>query len=78
MLTKQATEAYANYEQLKGGVETLFDESADLMMKYAADAYKTAGVSSNTYMETSQQPLQKASRRQEEAWMRPSNLQTPP
>ena len=52
MLTKQATEAYANYEQLKGGVETLFDESADLMMKYAADAYKTAGVSSNTYMET--------------------------
>ena len=52
MLTKQATEAYANYEQLKGGVETVFDESADLMMKYAADAYKTAGVSSNTYMET--------------------------
>lgn len=51
-LAKSATEAYADYEQLVGGVEKLFGESADLMMMYAQDAYKTAGMSVNEYMET--------------------------
>ena len=42
---------YAEYEQLVGGVETLFKESSDIIQDYAANAYKTAGVSANTYME---------------------------
>ena len=49
---KQAIEAYASYEQLVGGIETLFKGSADIVQKYAADAYKTAGLSANDYMET--------------------------
>ena len=49
-LTKQAVESYAEYEQLIGGVETLFKESADVVAQYAANAYKTAGMSANEYM----------------------------
>lgn len=49
---KAAVTAYADYEQLIGGVETLFKDSADTVMKYAQNAYKTAGMSANTYMET--------------------------
>ena len=44
--------SYAEYEQLVGGVETLFKGSADEIMKYAQNAYKTAGLSANEYMET--------------------------
>ena len=44
--------SYADYEQLVGGVETLFKESADDIKKYAQNAYKTAGLSANDYMET--------------------------
>lgn len=51
-LTAQAVRSYADYEQLAGGVETLFKESADQVQAYAADAYKTAGMSANQYMET--------------------------
>lgn len=43
---------YAEYEQLVGGVETLFKDSADEIKKYSQDAYKTAGLSSNEYMAT--------------------------
>lgn len=46
-----ALSSYADYEQLVGGVETLFKDSAGTIQQYAADAYKTAGVSANTYME---------------------------
>lgn len=49
---KQAYEAYGQYEQLVGGVETLFGDSAKEVQKYAANAYKTAGMSANQYMET--------------------------
>ena len=45
--------AYADYEQLVGGVDTLFKESSDKLQEYAANAYKTAGMSANQYMETS-------------------------
>lgn len=51
-LTKSAVEAYGDYEQLVGGVETLFKNSADKVMEYANNAYKTAGLSANEYMET--------------------------
>ena len=49
---KQAIEQYAEYEQLVGGVETLFKQSADVVQQYAANAYKTAGLSANEYMNT--------------------------
>ena len=49
---KQAIEQYADYEQLVGGVETLFKQSSDTVMGYAENAYKTAGLSANEYMET--------------------------
>ena len=49
---KQAVASYAEYEQLKGGVEKLFGESADVIKKYANDAYKDAGMNANKYMET--------------------------
>ena len=52
ILGKQAIEAYADYEQLVGGVETLFKNSSGLVQEYAANAYKTAGLSANEYMET--------------------------
>lgn len=51
-LSKQAIESYADYEQLVGGVETLFKDSADKVQEYANEAYKTAGMSANEYMET--------------------------
>ena len=49
---KQALESYADYEQLVGGVETLFKDSAGTVENYANNAYKTAGLSANEYMET--------------------------
>lgn len=51
-LTTLAVNSYAEYEQLVGGVETLYKSSADTVQKYAAIAYKTAGISANDYMET--------------------------
>lgn len=51
-LTKSAVNNYAEYEQLVGGVETLFKGSADKVQEYAANAYKTAGMSANEYMST--------------------------
>lgn len=49
---KQALSAYADYEQLVGGVDTLFKDSSAMVQEYAANAYKTAGLSANEYMET--------------------------
>ena len=51
-LGKEAVSAYADYEQLAGGVETLFKDSSDVVLAYAEEAYKTAGVSANAYLET--------------------------
>ena len=47
----QALKSYATYEQMVGGVETLFKDSAGTVQQYASEAYKTAGVSANSYME---------------------------
>lgn len=49
---EKAIEGYAAQEQLVGGVETLFKTSSDTVVGYANDAYKTAGMSANEYMET--------------------------
>ena len=51
-LTKSAIENYGEYEQLVGGVETLFKDSAGTVEEYAKNAYQTAGLSANEYMET--------------------------
>jgi len=52
VLTKKSVDAYANYEQLAGGVKKLFgDEASAELMNYANNAYKTAGMSANQYME---------------------------
>lgn len=51
-LSKSAIDSYAEYEQLIGGVETLFKDSAGVVESYANNAYKTAGLSANAYMET--------------------------
>lgn len=49
---KASIESYAEYEQLIGGVETLFKESADIVEGYADRAFKTAGMTANEYMQT--------------------------
>ena len=52
-LVKTASDAYGDFEQLSGGIETLFGDSADAVMQNAEKAFKTAGMSMNDYMETS-------------------------
>lgn len=51
-LTALAINSYADYEQLVGGVETLYKDSAAKVQQYAADAYKTSGMTANEYMTT--------------------------
>jgi phage-related protein len=51
-LVTLSVKQYAEFEQLTGGVETLFKDSADLVKRYAANAYETAGLSANEYMNT--------------------------
>lgn len=48
---KSSLEEGAALQQSIGGIETLFGDSADKMKDYAANAYKTAGLSANDYME---------------------------
>lgn len=48
---KQALQAYSEYEQNVGGVEKIFGDAASRVKQYAADAYRTAGVSQNDYMQ---------------------------
>ena len=50
--TKDAVNAYADYEQLVGGVDTLFKNSSGKVQDYAQKAFKTTGMSANDYMST--------------------------
>lgn len=50
-ITKQAVAAYSEQEQLEGGIRKLFGESTDQMLAYADQAYATAGMSANQYMQ---------------------------
>lgn len=50
---KASLDSYGEYEQLVGGVETLYKNSAGIIENYAKDAYKNVGLSANDYMETS-------------------------
>lgn len=49
---KESINQYADFQQLTGGVETLFKDSADAVTQYAQEAFKTSGLSANEYMET--------------------------
>lgn len=49
-VVKASVESYAEYEQLTGGVEKLFGNSSDTILKYANEAYKNAGINANDYM----------------------------
>ena len=51
-ITAKAVSEYADYEQLVGGVETLFKDNSDKVVEYANKAYQTAGLSANDYMDT--------------------------
>ena len=51
-LTSKIVSTFGNYEQLTGGVETLFKDSGDKVKEYAQKAYQSAGLSANAYMET--------------------------
>ena len=51
-VASSALDSYSAYQQLTGGVETLFGASSSTVMNYANNAYKTAGMSANAYMET--------------------------
>lgn len=50
VLAKKSVDAYAEYEQLTGGVKKLYGTASDELMKYANNAYKTSGMSANQYM----------------------------
>ena len=52
VMAKEAISSYGEYEQLVGGVETLFGDSADVIQGYAEEAFSTVGMSCNAYMET--------------------------
>ena len=51
-ITKQCIQAYADFEQLAGGVETLFGDASATIKENAANAFSTVGLSANQYMET--------------------------
>ena len=51
-LVKESVDGFASYEQLVGGVETLFKNSANVVEEYAGKAYMSAGMSANQYMDT--------------------------
>lgn len=50
-LGKDALSGYADYEQYVGGIETLYGENADMMLKYADEAYMATGQSANEYLD---------------------------
>ena len=52
VLVGQSTQAYSQYEQLTGGIETLYGDAASQMMQYAADAATSTGQSMNDFMES--------------------------
>lgn len=49
--SKASLDSVASLEQNLGGIETLFKDSADIVIENAKRAYKTAGMSANEYMQ---------------------------
>lgn len=52
-IVSDSVSAYGSYEQLVGGVQTLFGDSAAKVLENSEQAFRTAGMSMNEYMETS-------------------------
>lgn len=52
---KQAFDAYGSLQQNIGGVQKLYGDAADTVLKDSKEAFKTAGMSANEYMETATQ-----------------------
>lgn len=52
LITKQSIQGYAQYEQLTGGINKIFGKNAQTVIQNAQNAYKTAGMSANDYMNT--------------------------
>lgn len=50
-LGKEVVSSFADYEQLVGGVDTLFGDASKTVQNYAANAFQTSGMSANNYME---------------------------
>ena len=53
LIGKASLDSYGEYEQLVGGVETLYKDSAKVVEQYAKRAFENVGMSANDYMETS-------------------------
>lgn len=51
-LTQEASQAYGEFEQLKGGIETLFGDDMNTVLQNSQNAFKTAGLSVNDYLNT--------------------------
>lgn len=51
-LTVASVRAYGEYEQLAGGISKLFGDASEELMEYASNAYATAGMDANTYMQS--------------------------
>lgn len=52
---KQAFDAYGSLQQNIGGVQKLYGDAANTVLKDSKEAFKTAGMSANEYMETATQ-----------------------
>jgi len=50
-VVKESVAAFGDFQQLKGGIETLFGKDAPAMLNNASKAFANAGVSANQYME---------------------------
>ena len=48
---KDILSSYADFQQFSGGIEKLFGDSAEAVMRNAEEAYKTAGISVNKYLD---------------------------
>lgn len=51
-LVTQSVNSYAEFEQLSGGIERLYGDAADALMENAQNAYQTAGMNANAYMQS--------------------------
>lgn len=54
-IVKKGVDAYADNQQLLGGVDKLYGEASEKVKAYADKAYETVGLSANDYMETATQ-----------------------
>lgn len=50
-LVKKSVDAYSEFEQLRGGAESMFKDSSDKILEYANNGFATAQMSANQYLE---------------------------